>query len=136
MTQTCGVTMNHSLSHLNASLYHIVNTALISDSISHSTQLSPDSPIGSQAGRNCLNRMFTFYYVIGEHNMDETNENKQTRKSGDAAILYFDDYIEVLRTRGKEKSSPYIVPDNLVMSIRFKPEDKGKPVRVFMERVT
>jgi hypothetical protein len=81
-----------------------------------------------------LNSLLTSSYVIGEKVMDNTDESKQKRKSGTVEHLYHDEWEEVLRTAGKNKEVPYIVPESLLIGIRFHEKDVGKNVRIFLEK--
>jgi hypothetical protein len=101
------------------------------DSITQSVQF----PIGYYPRKHLsLNSLLTSYYLFGESVMDSTDESKQKRRSGAAEIFYLDEWDEVLRTAGKDKDKPYVVTDSLLIGIRFREEDKGKQLRIFMEK--
>jgi len=65
--------------------------------------------------------------------MNDTNENKQKRKSGAVELLYEDEWKEILK--GKEKDKPYIVPKHGVISVRFPADYEGKQIRIFAESI-
>lgn len=48
-----------------------------------------------------------------------------------ATVLFDDDWEEIRRKRGEKKDEVYIVPDSMMISVRFPPRYIGQPVRFF-----